>query len=363
MNSDGLISPSSGAGPAQQGFDAGDAAVGQRHAWLVHHAEFAAVERPAQLRDDRCAMPGLGVHGLVVDLIGVAAFGLGLVHRGVGELEQVGRHQGVVRIQADSQRRRDVDVVALVHLQRPAERQQDFTRHAFHRLQAADVLEDHGELVAAQARHRVRSAEGRLQSGSRGLEQAVAGRMAERIVDVLEPVQVEEQHRHPGFLATRADDGPAEALGQQRPVRQAGQGVVVGQVAQFLLGALPVGDVVDHGDEVTAHAQRIAHLRHLDPAQEFLVVLAPLPHLAGPVARALEDVAHAAIEVQAVLAGIEQAGVVADHFLLAVSGDPREGRVDRDEAEFQVDHRDRLAHAAQDFQRHAGARAPRGGPG
>src|SRR5690606_39792503 len=72
-----------------------------------------------------------------------------------------------------------------------------------------------------------------------------------------------------------------------------------------------------------------------------------LPHLAGPVAGALEHVAHAPVELGAVLAGIQQPTVLADHLLLAVAGDAGERRIDRDEAEVQVDHRHRLAHAAQ----------------
>ena len=93
-------------------------------------------------------------------------------------------------------------------------------------------------------------ADGALQARGGGLEQAVAGGVAERVVDVLEAVEVEEQHRDARVLPARAHDRARQALRQQRAVGQAGEGVVVGEVAQFLLGALLVGDVVDHADEV-----------------------------------------------------------------------------------------------------------------
>ena len=154
--------------------------------------------------------------------------------------------------------------------------------------------------------------------------------------------------------AARADDGAAQAFGQQGAVGQAGQGVVVGQVAQFLLGALLVGDVVDHRDEVAAHAQRIAHFatsRSSPGIPRRPCAAATSRRPSGRCARGC----RARGDRSPGCAGWSRAGCefVADHFLLAVAGDAREGRVDRDEAEVQVDHRHRFAHAAQDFQRDA----------
>ena len=122
----------------------------------------------------------------------------------------------------------------------------DLARDLLRFLRRVDVFQHDGELVAAQARDGVLRPHGLLQARGGGAQDAVAGGVAERIVDVLEAVQVEEQHRDAAFLAARAHDRARQALGQQRAVRQAGQRVVVRQVAQFLLGALLVGDVGEH---------------------------------------------------------------------------------------------------------------------
>jgi hypothetical protein len=72
--------------------------------------------------------------------------------------------------------------------------------------------------------------------------------MAERVVDRLEPVEVEEQHRDIGAAAN-----PAERLGhpfgQHRPIGQAGQRVVPGEVGDALLRLAALGDVFVGGDE------------------------------------------------------------------------------------------------------------------
>jgi hypothetical protein len=145
---------------------------------------------------------------------------------------------------ADADGRRDRDVLVFVDVQRRLERGDDLARDLFRFVRRVQVLQHDGELVAAQARARVLRATVCCKARRGGAQDAVAGGVAERIVDVLEAVQVEEQHADAAFLPARAHDGARQALGQQRAVRQAGERVVVGEVAQFLLGALLVGDVV-----------------------------------------------------------------------------------------------------------------------
>ena len=132
-----------------------------------------------------------------------------------------------------------------------------------------------------------------------------------------------------------------------------GQRVVVGEVAQLLLGALAVGDVVQYADEMRARAGRIAHFGQFEPAQELLVVLAPLPELAAPMAVALERFAHRDVVLGRVLRAVEQRGDAADDLVLAPAGHARERGVDRDEAELEIGHRQRFGHAADDFLRDA----------
>src|SRR5471032_1184365 len=66
--------------------------------------------------------------------------------------------------------------------------------------------------------------------------------MAQVVVDVLEAVQVHEQHGQLVLVGLGQGDALRQLLEEQRAVRQAGQHVVVGQVADALLGAVGLDD-------------------------------------------------------------------------------------------------------------------------
>ncbi len=67
--------------------------------------------------------------------------------------------------------------------------------------------------------------------------------MAERVVDQLEAVQVDEQHGHAEPVSVGARDSQLEVLVEHRPIWQPGQLVVIGEVGDLLLGALLQADV------------------------------------------------------------------------------------------------------------------------
>ena len=92
--------------------------------------------------------------------------------------------------------------------------------------------QEHGELVAAEPRERVAAAHDALQARGDLLQQAVAGVVAERVVDLLEAVEVDEQQR--GGLAAALGRGQRglHAVVEQRAVGEVGQVVVQGLVAQ-----------------------------------------------------------------------------------------------------------------------------------
>ena len=93
------------------------------------------------------------------------------------------------------------------------------------------------EFVTAQPRDHA-GASGRLQeSCGEDPDEQVAGVVPEIVVDSLQPVEVEEQHRDRA-LATRCE--PGVQVGYQRPaVLQSGQVVVLGEVSELALGASP----------------------------------------------------------------------------------------------------------------------------
>ena len=67
--------------------------------------------------------------------------------------------------------------------------------------------------------------------------------MTERVVDQLELIEVEEEHRQAAVTAPRQPEGLGEAVLEQDAVRQTGQGVVIGLVDELALGVLAPRDV------------------------------------------------------------------------------------------------------------------------
>ena len=151
------------------------------------------LHRMAQLAEQRQPSRRALVVPGVVDLE-AGAGALRRVHRDVGAAHQRVRVLAVLRVGGDADARADVDQVAFDR-ERLGQHLDDLARHE---LRPVDPLggQQHGELVAAEPRHgvapplqRVVQAEGDL------AQQEVAHVVAERVVHVLEPVEVHGQHR------------------------------------------------------------------------------------------------------------------------------------------------------------------------
>ena len=117
-----------------------------------------------------------------------------------------------------------------------------------------DIGQNQGELVAAEARDDVAGPHAGLQARRDLLQQFVAHVMAEGVVNVLEAVEIEEQHRHQPLAAVGLLHGPQQVVVQLLAVRQAGQGVEVGEITQALLRLPVFRDILDGTD----HAHRPA---------------------------------------------------------------------------------------------------------
>ena len=89
------------------------------------------------------------------------------------------------------------------------------------------------------------------------LQQRIALAVTQRVVQLPEVVKPHQQGGHHPVAALRKADRLAQPV-QQAPVRQAGQGIVVGKEARRLLGAAQLGDIGDQLDAAAAveRAQR-----------------------------------------------------------------------------------------------------------
>ena len=76
-------------------------------------------------------------------------------------------------------------------------------------------------------------------------QQAIAGGMAEGVVDVLELIQVEKANREPLLLALAQIDRGGELVAEIRAIAQLGERVVMSEIGDLGLGPLSLGDVDD----------------------------------------------------------------------------------------------------------------------
>ena len=133
---------------------------------------------------------------IVAELDAVAAALLGLVHREVGVAEHlVGGEVGIV-----PDRHADGDVHTQGHLTDPdglAHGLAEALGEVERGIHVGDRFGDDEELVAAEAADVVSAAHDRLETLRHRSQHGVAGWMPVLIVDVLEPVEIDEQHGDP----------------------------------------------------------------------------------------------------------------------------------------------------------------------
>ena len=186
---------------------------------------------------------------------GIAAVGLGAIHRRVGVLQQrVGRF-AVARIDGDAQAGVDRQQLP-ADFHRLGQGAENLLRHRHDVGDFGHVAQHHDELVAAQARHGVALAHAFAQAVGHGPQQLVALAMAETVVHGLEAVEVEHQHASDAMGAPGVHQRLLEPVGQQVAIGQQGQRVDVGLVLERFRIA---GDLDALPFERTGHAVECAH--------------------------------------------------------------------------------------------------------
>jgi hypothetical protein len=113
------------------------------------------------------------------------------------------------------------------------------------------------------------------------LQKLVADPVAQRVVDVLEAVEVDEQHAHAPSAPARLRDRLRQALVQQQAVRQPGQRVAGGHVLQALF-RLDARAHVLHERQDRDHLVVVAEQRGVVPlAPDDVAVLAVVAREVG----------------------------------------------------------------------------------
>ena len=175
-----------------------------------------------------------GVHLRIEEAEGIAPVVLGPVHGGVGVFQQGVEIRPVLRVLGDTQGAGDRDV-HFVQVDRLHQRRQQLADGGRHRIAVTGLVENDQELVAALPAHAVAAADCLFQAPRHLLQYSIAGDMTEGVVDGLEVVQIEKQHRHRPLLASGIDNRMLAAVARQHPVGQAGQRIMMGEKGNLLL--------------------------------------------------------------------------------------------------------------------------------
>ena len=154
-----------------------------------------------------------------------------MVHRDVRILDQGCRIPTIVGVDADTDAHANMTLLAF-----DAVRQCDCREHLLRRQRHVFCLLNIGkhqhEFIPSPAADGVRLAHAPHQALRHRLQQLVAGQMPQRIVDLLELIQVHEHQRKLLALTVCQCNGLNKPVFQQAAVRQTGEKIVMGQMVQ-----------------------------------------------------------------------------------------------------------------------------------
>ena len=122
-------------------------------------------------------------------------------------------------------------------------------RHDLH-LVGIGLREHHRKLVPSHPRDDVRLAQALPQQPGDALEYVVAYPVAEGVVDVLEIIEVDEQHGPGGAIPSRALGLPGQFVLEVTSIEQAGEKIMVHHVFEAAREFLALGNVLDLSDRV-----------------------------------------------------------------------------------------------------------------
>ncbi|EXI73844.1 MAG: hypothetical protein AW10_04235 [Candidatus Accumulibacter appositus] len=209
------------------------------------------------------------------------------------------------------------------------------------------TLDHRGEFVGRQAPECVFLAQAGLQASGDGQKQFIAERVPEAFIDVLELIQVDDQHRRLAALTLCAVETVLQERAQQQTVRQVGQRIVMGQTLDLFLAALELGQIGEHADVMRRLTLLVIDHAQGCPLRIDLAIRPAIPDLALPMAGLRQAGPHRLIKGPIVASGLQEARVFADHVSRRVAGNLAKGRVDGDDLAAQGNHHHPVASAFQ----------------
>ncbi|MCY1330982.1 hypothetical protein D9M69_166320 [compost metagenome] len=266
-----------------------DDAAGAVHLRLEIQQQVLVLQALAQVGFQPRPCGGHRLHFRIEEAQGVAARRLGAIHRQVGALHDVVHRVHLPLEQGDAEAGRAVILVA-VQVVGDVQRGQDLFADGPGldcgvRRVLAEPFQQHHELVTAQARHGVALANAGAEALGHLLQQQVATVMAQGVVEGLEVVEIDQDHRVRVRVAHAAGQHMLQAVEHEATVGQACQLVVEGQAIDLLFGGLAMADVgIDRQYRVRLGVF-VAHQGAVAFEGDGAAVPAAQGHFARPVAR------------------------------------------------------------------------------
>jgi hypothetical protein len=167
---------------------------------------------------------------------------LGPIHRRVGVAHQVEHAVAVAGEQADADGGGQEQFM-VAETERLLECAEDFAGQHRDLVFAAHRFHQADEFVATQAGQHVDQAHMLGQPRRNGNQQFVANPVAKRVIDLLELVKVDEQHRQPLAMPAVFAQALLQPFDEAAAVGQPGQRIVVGQIIEFALRLPTLGNL------------------------------------------------------------------------------------------------------------------------
>ena len=246
--------------PTDQGLDADQPPTRNLDLRLIVQNELLALHRVPEFPLERFLMLELHIELFLEQSVATTAGGLGLVQGEVCVLQQLLDLDAVPREERHADTRAD-DHLLVMDLKGLIDRLDQALAQEIGLSGAMRAHLHHGELVAAEPGTGIRLANAGGDPLGHRDQEIVAREVAERIVDVLEVVEIDQQQGDRLVASAGLGDSVLQAVVQQDPIGQPGQRVVMRHVVNLLLGSLALGYVVEHPDETIGRALGSRHHR------------------------------------------------------------------------------------------------------
>src|SRR5262245_23766857 len=234
---------------------------------LVGEGELVLLDRGAEVVFDQLAFEQVGVHRGVVDAGAVAALVLRPVQGHVGVAHDVGGAGDMLENDCDADRRTDHDG-PIVDRIGSAEGGDQPVGDTLQGPMVGGRAGDHRKLVAADTGDQIVAAQRAAEPLRHGPNELVAGRVAERVVDVLEVIEVDIEYGRGGAALAHPRDRLFQPLAEEDPVGQAAQRIVQRQVTQSRFAGGDGGRRAAHVAQDEGGEQREARERDGDEGND-----------------------------------------------------------------------------------------------